>query len=120
MIIREKQSGEEWHYPLELELSPDFPLPGDEWEFVEGEDKRLSVRNTQTGEVRHPPPNSLWCIRLPELLETDEMPTRNLARRHTGNWNLVAPGDDEDYEFTPENDDERRTMGEYGFTITER
>jgi hypothetical protein len=55
-----------------------------------------------------------WCIDIPELVETDEMPTRDLARRYTGNWNLVPAGD-ERYEFTPETDDEKKTLAEYGF-----
>jgi hypothetical protein len=57
---------------------------------------------------------------LPELEETDRVPSRNLARRHTGNWNHVPPGDDSDYEFTAETDEERETLSRYGFTITER
>jgi hypothetical protein len=64
-------------------------------------------------------PDGRWCIHVPELLETDEMPTRNLARRHTGNWNLVPPGDDTEYEFIPEDDKERQTLSEYGFKISE-
>jgi hypothetical protein len=120
MIVREKRSREEWSYPLELELVPGFPLPGPEWEFVEDAGKRLSVRNTQTGEVRYPPPNSQWCIHVPELEETERRPTRDLARRHTGNWNLVRPGDDTDSEFIPEGDEERQALREYGFTVTER
>jgi hypothetical protein len=120
MIVREKRSGEEWSFPLELELVPPFPLPGPEWEFGENEGKQSFARNTQTGELRYPAPNSLWCIHLPELLETEAMPTRNLARRHTGNWNHVAPGQDEDYEFIPETDEEQDTLKLYGFTFTVR
>jgi hypothetical protein len=120
MIVREKRSGEEFSYPLELELDADFSPPGPEWELEEDADKPLSMRNTKTGEVRYPPPNAQWRIHVPELLETDEMPTRNLVRRHTGNWNHVRPGDDTDYEFIPENDDERQTLKKYGFTITEK
>lgn len=119
MIVRGKHSGEAWSYPLELELVPGFPLPGPEWEFVE-DDGRLSARNTKTGEVRYPSPDSQWCVHVPELLETDWRPTRDLARRHTGNWNLVRPGDDSQYEFLPENEEEHRTLNDYGFTITNK
>ena len=120
MIVREKRSREEFSYPLEMELDADFSLPDSDWEFLGDPGNRWSMRNTKTGEVRYPPPKSQWCIHVPELLETDEMPTRNLARRHTGNWNLVRPGDNTDYEFIPENDDERQTLKKYGFTITEK
>ena len=119
MIVHEKWTGEKWSYPLEMELVPNFPSPGPEWEFVEDEHKRLSVRNKSTGEVRVPAPNSQWCIILPELEETVYMPTADLKKRHTGNWRYIRPGDDRDYEFTPEDDDERQTLAEYGFTITE-
>lgn len=119
MRVREKHTGEEWSYPLELELVPPFSLPGPEWEFLENEGHQLSARNPVTGEVRYPAPNSVWCIHIPELVETEHMPTRNLARRHTGNWNHVHPGDDSDYEFIPETDEERETLNRYGFTVTE-
>lgn len=69
---------------------------------------------------RYPAPNAQWCIHLPELEETDVMPTRNLDRRHIGNWNLVAPGHDEQYEFTPESDEEKTTLVRYGFAVTDR
>ena len=121
MIVREKASGEEFSMPLELYLdAPDFFPQGPEWEAQEDAGGRLSMRNTKTGEVRYPPPIAQWCINVPELLETEVLPTRDLARRATGNWGLVRPGDDCDYAFVPENDDESQTLKTYGFTITEK
>jgi hypothetical protein len=120
MLVHEKRTGEEWSLPLELELSPPFTLPGPEWDFEDEREGVLSARNRITGEVRFADPHSQWFIHLPELEETDFKPTSNLASRHTGNWDLVAPGNDKDFEFTPETDDERETLIKYGFTITER
>jgi hypothetical protein len=117
MIVREKRTGEEYQLELKLELRPPFllPQPPDNWEFQE---QPFGLRNKNTGEVRYPPPESKWCIHLPELEEMDYMPTSNLARRHTGNWNHVRPGEDNDYQFIPENAAERQTLKENGFTIT--
>src|SRR5438105_3062563 len=106
MIVREKRTGEEWTCPLELELVPDFPQPGPEWEFFEDAEKRVGWRNTMIGEVRYPAPDSQWCIHIPTFEETELMPTRNLAKRFL-DWMLVRPGDDTRYEFIPENGQER-------------
>jgi hypothetical protein len=84
MIVREKRTGEEFPWPLELEQ-------------CEGE----------------------WCLHVPELQETEFVRTSNLAARHTGNWDLVPPGDDDTYEFIPETEDERRSLTAYGFTISD-
>jgi hypothetical protein len=120
MLVREKVTGEEWTFPLEMKLVPPFECPGDEWEYQEDGGKRPSYRHLKTGETKYPRPNSLWCLHVSELQETDYVPVRNLSLRHTGNWNLVKPGDDRDYEFTPQTDNERATLKEYGFTVTDR
>jgi hypothetical protein len=52
MLVHEKRTGEEISYLLELELVPQFPLPGPEWVFVEDGGGRLSARNPVTGDVR--------------------------------------------------------------------
>lgn len=113
MLVRDKNNGEEFSIALELELVPGFSIPGPGWEL--SEDGR-SAKNPQTGEERKAPPNAQWCLHVPELEETEVMPTKDLSRRHTGNWDHVPPGDDTRYEFVPENDEERRTLTEYGFT----
>jgi hypothetical protein len=145
MIVREKKTQEEYSLPIEMEFVPPFPELGMgqdwEWESVIGENERLLYRNTKTGaewesvdhaskrpllrnattgEEWYPPPNSQWWIHLPVFVETDWMPTRDLGRRQTGNWNLVPPGQDDEYEFIPETDDERAELKEFGFTVTER
>jgi hypothetical protein len=118
MIICEKYTGEEFSFPLELELVPPFspPTPHEDWTVEENAGKQLSVRNAKTGEVRYPHPNSVWCVLVPEGIESEYMPTRSFALRHMGNWNHVSPWDD-DYDFFPEDDQERETLELFGFKI---
>jgi len=71
----------------------------------------MLVREKSSGEE--------YSLPLEMLVETDWRPSRNLAHRHTGGWNFVRPGGDSEYEFTPENDEERQMLQEYGFTITD-
>jgi len=115
MIIHERQTGEHFRFTLELELFPPFSIPGPGWEFEKGDDGRLSARHLETGEIRHADPKAKWCVHVPELIETDEAPFRDLARRQTGNWNLIEPGDFSRYLFIPETHDELDTLKKYGF-----
>jgi hypothetical protein len=118
MIVREKRTGEEFSLPLKLELYPPYSVPGPDWDFDEDSEKRVRFRNKKTGEIMYPSLESRWCLHVPELRQTEG--TGDPMDRHDGTWSLVAPGDDDNFEFVPESDDEWRTLAVCGFTIGKR
>jgi hypothetical protein len=123
MLVREKETGEEWSCPLDglvMELCPPFSQPpGDGWEYEDLGDAGVRYRNTLTGELRYPAPNAVWCLRIPEVEETDLVPVRDWTKRLKGDWDYVHPGYDPRYELVPENDQERAILERYRFTIPE-
>ena len=121
MMVRDKRTGEAWNYlPEFVPVEPFDPNERNQWESMVGLSARGGpieqfFQHKTSGQIRYP----IMLLYLPGLRKTDYERARDIAKWHMGNRNFIAP-DDDNYEFIPEDDDERATLLEYGYPVTER